>query len=140
MPPRGLQGDPSLQGAWELSQDSQPALPGAGTFLESLLCRPRLLLPLVEVRTALRDLPLFSNRVIDCRLGCRLPHGVPFALQIPRVDGEYDLKVPRDMAYVFSGAYVPLSCRVIEQVRASAPRSRACPALCSLQSPACRRL
>ncbi|XP_066095835.1 vacuolar protein sorting-associated protein 33B [Saccopteryx bilineata] len=35
---------------------------------------------------------------------------------IPRVDGEYDLKVPRDMAYVFSGAYVPLSCRVIEQV------------------------
>ncbi|XP_039714122.1 vacuolar protein sorting-associated protein 33B isoform X3 [Pteropus medius] len=37
-------------------------------------------------------------------------------LQIPRVDGEYDLKVPRDMAYVFSGAYVPLSCRIIEQV------------------------
>ncbi|XP_049639264.1 vacuolar protein sorting-associated protein 33B [Suncus etruscus] len=35
---------------------------------------------------------------------------------IPRVDGEYDLKVPRDMAYVFNGAYVPLSCRVIEQV------------------------
>uniref|UniRef100_A0A452TR80 Vacuolar protein sorting-associated protein 33B n=1 Tax=Ursus maritimus TaxID=29073 RepID=A0A452TR80_URSMA len=35
---------------------------------------------------------------------------------IPRVDGEYDLKVPRDMAYVFSGAYVPLSCRLIEQV------------------------
>lgn len=35
---------------------------------------------------------------------------------IPRVDGEYDLKVPRDMAYVFSGAYVPLSCRIIEQV------------------------
>uniref|UniRef100_A0A8C8ZCS8 VPS33B late endosome and lysosome associated n=1 Tax=Prolemur simus TaxID=1328070 RepID=A0A8C8ZCS8_PROSS len=35
---------------------------------------------------------------------------------IPRVDGEYDLKVPRDMAYVFSGAYVPLSCRIVEQV------------------------
>ncbi|XP_029411775.1 vacuolar protein sorting-associated protein 33B isoform X1 [Nannospalax galili] len=35
---------------------------------------------------------------------------------IPRVDGEYDLKVPRDMAYIFSGAYVPLSCRIIEQV------------------------
>lgn len=35
---------------------------------------------------------------------------------IPRVDGEYDLKVPRDMAYVFGGAYVPLSCRIIEQV------------------------
>uniref|UniRef100_A0A8C3JPX8 Vacuolar protein sorting-associated protein 33B n=1 Tax=Calidris pygmaea TaxID=425635 RepID=A0A8C3JPX8_9CHAR len=36
---------------------------------------------------------------------------------IPRVDGEYDLKMPRDMAYVFSGAYVPLSCKIIEQVR-----------------------
>ncbi|NXI94960.1 VP33B protein, partial [Psophia crepitans] len=36
---------------------------------------------------------------------------------IPRVDGEYDLKTPRDMAYVFSGAYVPLSCKIIEQVR-----------------------
>lgn len=38
------------------------------------------------------------------------------SLQIPRVDGEYDLKMPRDMAYVFSGAYVPLSCKIIEQV------------------------
>ncbi|NXO50999.1 VP33B protein, partial [Aramus guarauna] len=35
---------------------------------------------------------------------------------IPRVDGEYDLKMPRDMAYVFSGAYIPLSCKLIEQV------------------------
>uniref|UniRef100_A0A8C5TV18 VP33B protein n=1 Tax=Malurus cyaneus samueli TaxID=2593467 RepID=A0A8C5TV18_9PASS len=35
---------------------------------------------------------------------------------IPRLDGEYDLKMPRDMAYVFSGAYVPLSCKIIEQV------------------------
>ncbi|NWS71166.1 VP33B protein, partial [Crotophaga sulcirostris] len=35
---------------------------------------------------------------------------------IPRVDGEYDLKMPRDMAYVFSGAYMPLSCKIIEQV------------------------
>ncbi|XP_062498684.1 vacuolar protein sorting-associated protein 33B isoform X5 [Pezoporus occidentalis] len=35
---------------------------------------------------------------------------------IPRLDGEYDLKLPRDMAYVFSGAYVPLSCKIIEQV------------------------
>ncbi|XP_025896439.1 vacuolar protein sorting-associated protein 33B [Nothoprocta perdicaria] len=35
---------------------------------------------------------------------------------IPRVDGEYDLKMPRDMGYVFSGAYVPLSCKIIEQV------------------------
>ncbi|XP_059338369.1 vacuolar protein sorting-associated protein 33B isoform X4 [Ammospiza nelsoni] len=35
---------------------------------------------------------------------------------IPRLDGEYDLKMPRDMAYVFGGAYVPLSCKIIEQV------------------------
>ncbi|ETE58071.1 Vacuolar protein sorting-associated protein 33B, partial [Ophiophagus hannah] len=35
---------------------------------------------------------------------------------IPRGNGEYDLKVPRDMAYVFSGAYVPLSCKIMEQV------------------------
>ncbi|XP_054859036.1 vacuolar protein sorting-associated protein 33B [Eublepharis macularius] len=35
---------------------------------------------------------------------------------IPRVAGEYDLKVPRDMAYVFSGAYIPLSCKIVEQV------------------------
>ncbi|XP_056428000.1 vacuolar protein sorting-associated protein 33B [Hyla sarda] len=35
---------------------------------------------------------------------------------IPRVDGEYDLKIPKDMAYVFSGAYTPLSCKIIEQV------------------------
>jgi len=46
--------------------------------------------------------------------------------QIPRVDGEYDLKVPRDMAYVFSGAYVPLSCKIIEQVSPPAPGSTAC--------------
>uniref|UniRef100_A0A8C8RQA0 Vacuolar protein sorting-associated protein 33B n=1 Tax=Pelusios castaneus TaxID=367368 RepID=A0A8C8RQA0_9SAUR len=35
---------------------------------------------------------------------------------IPRVDGEYNLKMPRDMAYVFSGAYMPLSCKIMEQV------------------------
>ncbi|NXL79059.1 VP33B protein, partial [Leptocoma aspasia] len=35
---------------------------------------------------------------------------------IPRLDGEYDLKMPRDMAYVFGGSYVPLSCKIIEQV------------------------
>nr|XP_056721984.1 vacuolar protein sorting-associated protein 33B [Euleptes europaea] len=35
---------------------------------------------------------------------------------IPRVAGEYDLKAPRDMAYVFSGAYTPLSCKIVEQV------------------------
>ncbi|XP_068617048.1 vacuolar protein sorting-associated protein 33B [Brachionichthys hirsutus] len=35
---------------------------------------------------------------------------------VPKSDGEYDLRVPPDMAYIFSGAYVPLSCRLIEQV------------------------
>ncbi|XP_048473016.1 vacuolar protein sorting-associated protein 33B [Rhincodon typus] len=35
---------------------------------------------------------------------------------IPRTEEEYDLKVPRNMAYVFSGAYIPLSCKIIEQV------------------------
>uniref|UniRef100_A0A8V0X259 VPS33B late endosome and lysosome associated n=1 Tax=Gallus gallus TaxID=9031 RepID=A0A8V0X259_CHICK len=35
---------------------------------------------------------------------------------IPRVDGEYNLKMPPDMAYVFSGAYTPLSCKIVEQV------------------------
>ncbi|KAM8972766.1 vacuolar protein sorting-associated protein 33B [Pelodytes ibericus] len=35
---------------------------------------------------------------------------------IPRVDGEYDLKTPKDMAYIFSGAYIPLSCKIMEQV------------------------
>ncbi|XP_005989820.1 vacuolar protein sorting-associated protein 33B isoform X1 [Latimeria chalumnae] len=34
---------------------------------------------------------------------------------IPRGVEEYDLKTPRDMAYIFSGAYVPLSCKIIEQ-------------------------
>uniref|UniRef100_A0A8C6LAN8 VPS33B late endosome and lysosome associated n=1 Tax=Nothobranchius furzeri TaxID=105023 RepID=A0A8C6LAN8_NOTFU len=36
--------------------------------------------------------------------------------KVPKSDEEYDLRVPRDMAYVFSGAYVPLSCKLIEQV------------------------
>ncbi|KAG8440615.1 hypothetical protein GDO86_006385 [Hymenochirus boettgeri] len=35
---------------------------------------------------------------------------------IPRVDGEYNLKTPKDMAYVFGGAYIPLSCKIVEQV------------------------
>ncbi|XP_053274491.1 vacuolar protein sorting-associated protein 33B isoform X1 [Pleuronectes platessa] len=35
---------------------------------------------------------------------------------VPKSDEEYDLRVPRDMAYIFSGAYVPMSCKVIEQV------------------------
>lgn len=35
---------------------------------------------------------------------------------VPKSDEEYNLNVPRDMAYIFSGAYVPLSCKLIEQV------------------------
>ncbi|KAF6714382.1 Vacuolar protein sorting-associated protein 33B [Oryzias melastigma] len=35
---------------------------------------------------------------------------------VPKSDEEYDLRVPKDMAYIFSGAYVPLSCKLIEQV------------------------
>uniref|UniRef100_A0A4W4GSR7 Vacuolar protein sorting-associated protein 33B n=1 Tax=Electrophorus electricus TaxID=8005 RepID=A0A4W4GSR7_ELEEL len=35
---------------------------------------------------------------------------------IPKTGEEYDLRVPRDMAYIFSGAYIPLSCKLIEQV------------------------
>uniref|UniRef100_A0A3B5QKI1 VPS33B late endosome and lysosome associated n=1 Tax=Xiphophorus maculatus TaxID=8083 RepID=A0A3B5QKI1_XIPMA len=35
---------------------------------------------------------------------------------VPKSDEEYDLRVPRDMAYIFSGAYIPLSCKIIEQV------------------------
>lgn len=37
-------------------------------------------------------------------------------VQVPKSDEEYDLRVPRDMAYIFSGAYIPLSCKLIEQV------------------------
>lgn len=40
-----------------------------------------------------------------------------FCVKVPKSDEEYDLRVPRDMAYIFSGAYVPLSCKLIEQVR-----------------------
>ncbi|KAG7271767.1 hypothetical protein CRUP_032670 [Coryphaenoides rupestris] len=35
---------------------------------------------------------------------------------VPKSDEDYDLRVPKDMAYIFSGAYVPLSCKLIEQV------------------------
>uniref|UniRef100_A0A4W3HS07 VPS33B late endosome and lysosome associated n=1 Tax=Callorhinchus milii TaxID=7868 RepID=A0A4W3HS07_CALMI len=35
---------------------------------------------------------------------------------IPRIEEEYDLRVPRDMAYIFGGAYIPMGCRIIEQV------------------------
>lgn len=45
---------------------------------------------------------------------------IRFCLKVPKSDEEYDLRVPRDMAYIFSGAYIPLSCKLIEQVSKSA--------------------
>lgn len=35
---------------------------------------------------------------------------------MPKDVGKIDLKNPQDMSYVFSGAYTPISCRLIEQV------------------------
>lgn len=57
------------------------------------------------------------------------------SLQIPRLDGEYDLKMPRDMAYVFGGAYVPLSCKIIEQVSSAAAGENLAHPLKSLPPP-----
>uniref|UniRef100_A0A8B9BLN2 VPS33B late endosome and lysosome associated n=1 Tax=Anser brachyrhynchus TaxID=132585 RepID=A0A8B9BLN2_9AVES len=62
--------------------------------------------PKTTITDAFNSLARKSNfRAISKKLGL-----------IPRLDGEYDLKMPRDMAYVFSGAYTPLSCKIIEQV------------------------
>ena len=36
--------------------------------------------------------------------------------QIPKTSGEIDLRNPTDMAYVFSGTYTPLSCRLVQLV------------------------
>ncbi|CAG12473.1 unnamed protein product, partial [Tetraodon nigroviridis] len=36
---------------------------------------------------------------------------------VPKSDKDYDLRVPKDMAYIFSGAYITLSCKLIEQAR-----------------------
>jgi beta-lactamase regulating signal transducer with metallopeptidase domain len=38
-----------------------------------------------------------------------------FVLQIPKSE-DINLKSPTDMSYVFSGAYSPLSCKLVEQV------------------------
>lgn len=35
---------------------------------------------------------------------------------VPKDGDKIDLKKPQDMAYVFSGAYTPISCRLLEQV------------------------
>lgn len=44
-------------------------------------------------------------------------HVITFCAKVPKSDKDYDLRVPKDMAYIFSGAYIPLSCKLIEQVR-----------------------
>lgn len=44
-----------------------------------------------------------------------------FWIKIPKSEEDYDLRVPRDMAYIFSGAYIPLSCKIIEQVSPVTP-------------------
>ncbi len=36
--------------------------------------------------------------------------------QIPKSADDINLKNPSDMSYVFSGAYTPLSCKLIQQV------------------------
>uniref|UniRef100_A0A4W3IGX4 VPS33B late endosome and lysosome associated n=1 Tax=Callorhinchus milii TaxID=7868 RepID=A0A4W3IGX4_CALMI len=45
---------------------------------------------------------------------------------IPRIEEEYDLRVPRDMAYIFGGAYIPMGCRIIEQVGFVLSRTHFC--------------
>lgn len=55
-----------------------------------------------------------------------------FNVKVPKSDEEYDLRVPRDMAYIFSGAYIPLSCKLIEQVGNPAGFQRARHSLSSL--------
>ena len=37
-------------------------------------------------------------------------------LKVPKDVDKIDLKNPQEMAYVFSGAYTPISCRLVEQV------------------------
>ena len=37
---------------------------------------------------------------------------------MPKDVEKVDLKKPQEMAYVFSGAYTPISCRLVEQVSA----------------------
>ena len=38
--------------------------------------------------------------------------------QVPKDVNAVDLKNPQEMSYVFSGAYTPISCKLIEQVSA----------------------
>lgn len=47
----------------------------------------------------------------------KVPYVVTSCVKVPKSDKDYDLRVPKDMAYIFSGAYVTLSCKLIEQVR-----------------------
>lgn len=47
-------------------------------------------------------------------------HVLTSCVKVPKSDKDYDLRVPKDMAYIFSGAYITLSCKLIEQVRKAA--------------------
>ncbi|NWY25501.1 VP33B protein, partial [Pheucticus melanocephalus] len=67
-----------------------------------------------KITDAFSSLARKSNfRAISKKLGLVRTLGVTCHC---RSLGEYDLKMPQDMAYVFGGAYVPLSCKIIEQV------------------------
>ena len=37
-------------------------------------------------------------------------------LQVPKSSEDVNLKNPNDMSYVFSGAYAPMLCKLVEQV------------------------
>lgn len=39
-----------------------------------------------------------------------------FSVQIPKNAEEIDLRTPTSMSYVYSGAYTPLSCKLVEMV------------------------
>lgn len=47
---------------------------------------------------------------------------------MPKDVEKVDLKKPQEMAYVFSGAYTPISCRLVEQVSAPSGHSDKWPA------------
>ena len=56
-----------------------------------------------------------SNRLLQLPGVCF----VLYFLQIPKSPDDVNLRNPDDMSYVFSGAYTPLLCRIIEQVLAA---------------------
>ena len=51
---------------------------------------------------------------------------LPFFFQIPKSADEINLKNVSEMAYVFSGAYTPVLCKLIEQVCSAVPTHQCC--------------